>query len=775
MVSLRKNTTVWPIFSFSLLFLHFNCQFPVTFVQAASSVHIVYLGEKQHDNPAEVVSSHHDMLATLLGSKEAAKSSILYSYKHGFSGFAATLTESQAESIGDYPGVIRVIPNRIHKLHTTRSWDFLGLRSHDGKNFLSESKMGEDIIVGVIDTGIWPESKSFTDKGMSAIPSRWKGHCQHGESFNSTNCNRKLIGARWFIKGLAAEMKKPINTTESGEFLSPRDRLGHGTHTASTAVGRLVENVSYRGLAAGVARGGAPLSRLAIYKVCWEIGGGGCTDADLLKAFDQAIHDGVDILSVSIGLQVPLLPYVMHDGIAIGTFHSVAKGIAVVCSAGNEGPFSQTVENTAPWIINVAATTIDRAFPTAITLGNNHTLLGQSLATKTHDDEFHGIAYSDHIADKESIDSKDCQYGSLNSTLAAGKVILCFSIESSQTIADAAFAIHAAGGVGVIFAQSTDNLPVSCDLIPCIEVNYEVGTEILSYIRSTRSPVVKLGSTKSVIGKWKSPRVAYFSSRGPGSLAPTVLKPDIAAPGVNILAAYPPLENSDKFVIESGTSMACPHVAGIVALIKFLHPDWSPAAIKSALVTTASQTGTDGEAIIAEGGNRKPADAFDMGGGLVNPNKAANPGLIYDMNMGDYIQFLCSMGYSNSLISSAAKKNISCLINSRAVIDMNLPSICIPNLKRTVTISRTVTNVGPFNSSYTALVQSPHGFKVAIKPQILSFNSSTTTLSFKMTFSSTQKVHGDYSFGSLTWTDGSHYVRSPIVVRAIKFESYADM
>lgn len=191
--------------------------------------------------------------------------------------------------------------------------------------------------------------------------------------------------------------------------------------------------------------------------------------------------------------------------------------------------------------------------------------------------------------------------------------------------------------------------------------------------------------------------------------------------------------------------------------------------------TAASQTGTDGEAIIAEGGNRKPADAFDMGGGLVNPNKAANPGLIYDMNMGDYIQFLCSMGYSNSLISSAAKKNISCLINSRAVIDMNLPSICIPNLKRTVTISRTVTNVGPFNSSYTALVQSPHGFKVAIKPQILSFNSSTTTLSFKMTFSSTQKVHGDYSFGSLTWTDGSHYVRSPIVVRAIKFESYADM
>lgn len=303
-------------------------------------------------------------------------------------------------SIADFPGVIRVIPNRIHKLHTTRSWDFLGLHSHDGKNLLSESKMGEDVIVGVIDSGkdtvkyyslfnqwdfewidktdnagIWPESKSFTDEGMSAIPSRWNGHCQHGESFNSTNCNKKLIGARWFIKGFAAQLKKPINTTESGEFLSPRDGIGHGTHTASTAAGRLVENVSYRGLAAGVARGGAPRSRLAIYKVCWKISGIGCSDADLLKAFDQAIHDGVDVLSVSIGYQVPLFPYVKQDGIAIGSFHAVAKGITVVCSAGNEGPFSQTVENTAPWIINVAATTIDRAFPTAITLGNNHTLL----------------------------------------------------------------------------------------------------------------------------------------------------------------------------------------------------------------------------------------------------------------------------------------------------------------------------------------------------------------------------------------------------------------
>ncbi|XP_077248378.1 subtilisin-like protease SBT3.10 [Tasmannia lanceolata] len=253
-------------------------------------------------------------------------------------------------------------------------------------------------------------------------------------------------------------------------------------------------------------------------------------------------------------------------------------------------------------------------------------------------------------------------------------------------------------------------------------------------------------------------------------------KPDIAAPGVSILAAYPPTSvTEDGFAFDSGTSMACPHVAGIAALIKSLHKDWSPAAIKSAIVTTASQTGTDGEMIAAEGGNRKPADPFDIGRGLINPNKATDPGLIYDMSMGDYVQFLCSMGYKSSAISKVFAEATSCSKNRHSMLNLNLPSISIPNLTKTITILRTVTNVGPTNSVYKALVQPPHGIKVAVKPEILSFNSSITTIQFRMTFSSTRKVQGDYSFGSLTWTDGEHFVRSPIVVSAVKFELYADM
>lgn len=211
---------------------------------------------------------------------------------------------------------------------------------------------------------------------MGPIPSRWRGICQHGEQFNSTNCNRKLIGARWFSKGVVHELGKSINTTENLEFLSPRDGIGHGTHTTSTATGYFVRKANYKGLATGLARGGAPLSRLAIYKACWALLSGACSDADILKAFDKAIDDGVDILSLSVGSEIPLFSYVdRRDSIAIASFHAIRKGITVVCSAGNDGPFSGTVANTAPWLITVAATTIDRAFPTAIILGNNQTFL----------------------------------------------------------------------------------------------------------------------------------------------------------------------------------------------------------------------------------------------------------------------------------------------------------------------------------------------------------------------------------------------------------------
>ncbi|KAL2343503.1 hypothetical protein Fmac_004788 [Flemingia macrophylla] len=739
-----------------------------------SSVHIVYMGDKTYQNPQTTKRYHHKMLSSLLGSKEAAKNSILYSYRHGFSGFAARLTKHQAEAITKFPGVVSVIPNGIHKLHTTRSWDFMGIHHTTSKSAFSDSNLGEGTIIGVIDTGIWPESPSFNDEAMAQIPSRWKGVCQEGEHFNSTNCNKKIIGARWFLKGITSHTKKLLQGNNTNEYLSARDGIGHGTHTASTAAGYFVGNANYRGLASGLARGGAPLAHLAIYKACWNFSIGDCTDADILKAFDKAIHDGVDVLTVSLGLAIPLYSYVdQRDTIAIGSFHATSKGITVVCSAGNSGPISQTIANTAPWIVTVGASTIDRSFPAAVTLGNNRTVRGHSIDTGKHNLGSVGLTYSERIAlDPSDNLAKDCQSGSLNATMAAGKIVLCFSLSDEQDIISASLTVKEAGGVGLVYAKYHEDGLTQCDLFPCIKVDYEVGTQILTYIRRSRLPTASLSFPKTVIGKWISPRVASFSSRGPSSMSPTVLKPDIVAPGVDILAAFPPKGIiSSGFAFLSGTSMSCPHVAGIAALIKSKHPTWSPAAVRSALVTTASQSGTDGSVISEEGSTLKAADPFDVGGGHVEPKKAMDPGLIYDITTEDYTQFLCSMGHSSASISKVTKTTTCCKKEKHQALNLNLPSISVPNLKRAVTVKRTVTNVGNISAVYKALVKAPYGIKVRVEPQILSFSSGTRVLSFNVSFLSTQKLHGYYKFGSLTWTDGKHFVRIPIAVRTSQFES----
>lgn len=222
-----------------------------------------------------------------------------------------------------------------------------------------------------------PESKVFSDEGFGPIPTRWKGHCESGQLFNgTTDCNRKLIGAKWFVDGFLAENNQPFNTTDSPEYMSARDAIGHGTHTSTIAAGSFVGNASYRGLGLGTVRGGAPRARIAMYKVCWNVPAGQCSAADILKAFDEAIHDGVDLLSVSIGDPIPLFSDVDdREGINVGSFHAVVRGISVICAGGNSGPSSMSIENTSPWVLTVAASNIDRSLPTRLTFGNNMTIL----------------------------------------------------------------------------------------------------------------------------------------------------------------------------------------------------------------------------------------------------------------------------------------------------------------------------------------------------------------------------------------------------------------
>ncbi|XP_044336857.1 subtilisin-like protease SBT3.9 [Triticum aestivum] len=714
---------------------------------ASSKLYIVYMGEKKHDDPSAVTASHHDILTSVLGSKDESLKSIVYSYKHGFSGFAAMLTKTQARTLAKFPEVISVKPNTYHKAHTTRSWDFLGLghnKSPQQTDLLRKANYGEDIIIGVIDSGIWPESRSFDDNGYGPVQARWKGICQTGTAFNATTCNRKIIGARWYSEGINAMHLK-------GEYMPPRDFSGHGTHVASTIAGGEVQGVSYAGLATGMARGGAPRARLAIYKVLWGPNTA-ASDASILAAIDDAIHDGVDVLSLSLGGGAG------HE--FPGTLHAVLRGISVIFSAGNDGPAPQTVTNVMPWVTTVAASTMDRAFPTFISLGNKEKLVGQSLY-------YNSTLNSDDF--KELVHAGSCTEEWLASSNVTGKIVLCYApreapsmlprVELPRTINRTV----SAGAKGLIFAQynmnSLDSLTACKAGMPCIVVDYEIAQKIASYWENTENPIVKVSPTMTVVGDGVlSPRVASFSSRGPSPLYPGILKPDITTPGVSILAAV-----RGSYVLFSGTSMACPHVSAVTALLKSIHPDWSPAMIKSAIVTTASVTDGFGAPIEAETVPRKVADPFDFGGGHIDPDRASDPGLVYNVDAREYNKFFnCTIGLLHGCESYQ--------------LNLNLPSIAIPDLKDHVTVQRTITNVGAVGTTYHAVLEAPAGVVMSVEPSMITFaKGSSTSMTFRVSFTTRRRVQGGFTFGSLTWSDGNtHSVRIPVVVRTVIQDFVAD-
>ncbi|VVB11835.1 unnamed protein product [Arabis nemorensis] len=747
---------------------------------AESKVHIVYLGEKQHDDPEFVTQSHHQMLWSILGSKEDAHDAMVHSFRHGFSGFAAKLTNSQAKKIADLPEVVHVIPDRFYKLATTRTWDYLGVSTVNPKNLLNDTNLGEQMIIGLIDTGVWPESQVFNDNGIGPVPSHWKGGCESGENFDSSHCNKKLIGAKYFINGFLSEHES-FNFTESLDFISPRAYNGHGTHVATIAGGSYVPNTSYKGLAGGTVRGGAPRAHIAVYKTCWyldDLDSTLCSSADILKAMDEAIHDGVDVLSLSLGYEPLFAETDVRDAISTGAFHGVLKGITVVCAGGNAGPAAQTVINLAPWIITVAATTLDRSFATPMTLGNNRVILGQAIYTG-QELGFISLVYPENPGNSNQNFSGACERLNINPNhTMEGKVVLCFTTPPYDTsVSKAAGYVKRAGGLGVIIAGQPGNILKPClDDFPCVSVDYELGTNILLYIRSSGSPVVNIQTSRTLVGQPVGTKVATFSSRGPNPISAAILKPDIAAPGVSILAATTTNTtfNDRGFIFLSGTSMATPAISGVVALLKSLHRDWSPAAIRSAIVTTAWRTDPFGEQIFAEGSPRKLADPFDYGGGLVNPEKAAKPGLIYDLGLEDYVLYMCSVGYNDSSISQLVGKVTVCSNPKPSVLDFNLPSITIPNLKEEVTLTRTLTNVGPLESVYKVSVEPPSGVQVTVTPKKLVFNSRTKRISFKVRVSTTHKINTGYYFGSLTWSDSMHNISIRLSVRTQILPFYYD-
>ncbi|XVF79950.1 hypothetical protein PTKIN_Ptkin15bG0031300 [Pterospermum kingtungense] len=766
-----NSTSVTKMFNAMLLLLAFNIVV-ISTASADKQTYIVrmdktkitntYKGnskawhEAVFDSIADVSSQEEEVF-------EATPPELIYTYESAFFGFAAKLSAKHLEYLKKMDGFVSAIPDKMLSLHTTRSPQFLSLKGTKG--LWHVSNLHSDVIIGVVDSGIWPEHVSFHDHGMPPVPSRWRGICEKGTKFSPSNCNRKLIGARYFYGGYLAAGGK-INGTE--KYLSARDSSGHGTHTASTAAGNLVENANLFGLANGSAAGMRYTSRIAVYKVCWP----GCTSVDILAAIVQAIEDGVDVLSLSLGSVSEAEPY-YQDYLAIASFFAVKSGIFVTFSAGNTGPFKYTAVNTAPWIMTVAASTMDRSFPAIVKLGNGQIFEGSSLYTGKNIQPL-PIVYG-KTAGSEG--AEYCIPGLLNPKLVKGKIVICE--QGFISLASKGEQVKLAGGAGMLIVSFLgEDLATEVHVVPATLLGAIASEAVKKYVNSTKAPTASIAFKGTKYGS-RAPKVAMFSSRGPNLVGPDVIKPDVTAPGVDILAAWPARtspsvlkqdKRRDLFNIISGTSMACPHVSGIAALLKSKHRNWSPAAIKSALMTTAYTIDNRGKPIadLAFYGSATP---FALGSGHVDPIKASNPGLIYDITAEDYVEYLCSLKYKDSQISLFVE-GLKC---PRKVAmqpgDLNYPSFAV-NFKvkaqnvSSVAYKRTVTNVGIPRSSYKVSVEEPKGVSVIVRPKTLSFKKLGEKLSYKVSFIglSRKKKVGRPSFGSLVWLSGNYRVRSPIAV-----------
>ncbi|XP_072959752.1 CO(2)-response secreted protease-like [Typha angustifolia] len=746
-----------------------------------SESYVVYMGSSPKDgNPEVLQAAHLKMLSSIIPSEEKERISLTQSYHHAFKGFSAMLTEKEATLLSGHDGVVSVFRDRILELHTTRSWGFLdaesGLRSERLR--LRASK---DVIIGIIDTGIWPESPSFSDAGIGEIPSRWKGTCMEASDFKKTDCNRKLIGARYYSQAESAQL--PSNGSDIHKvtsFGSPRDSVGHGTHTSSTAAGSMVDNAGYYGLAQGVARGGSPSSRIAMYKACSL---GGCASSTVLKAIDDAINDGVDIISISIGMSSIFQSDFLNDPIALGAFHANQKGILVVCSGGNDGPDPFTVVNSAPWIVTVAASSIDRTFQSNIVLGNGNVLKGFAInfSNLSNSLQYPLVLGADVATEYTPVsEASNCYPGSLDTGKTAGKIVVC--VDNDPTVSRKVKKLVAEGAQAkglILIDDAEKGVPFDSGSFPFSEIGNDAGVQILNYINSTKKPMAVILPTKDVRDFKPAPVVAYFSARGPGGLTEAILKPDVMAPGVGILAASIPSaeigvvpvgKKPSNFAIKSGTSMACPHVAGAAAFVKSAHPKWSPSMIRSALMTTATTTNNLANPLTNSiGGN---ANFHDMGAGETSPLRALSPGLVFETTTEDYLNFLCYYGYKDQIIRKVSGTNFSCssTTSPELISNINYPSISIARFdgKKAVSVTRTVTNVGPPNSNYTATVDAPTGFMVKVSPERLVFTKRWRKNSYEITFSPTSASNKKgYEYGTLTWSDGAHSVRTVFAVNLV--------
>ncbi|WOL06491.1 subtilisin-like protease SBT2.5 [Canna indica] len=723
----------------------------------------------------------------------------LYSYHHLINGFAIHMSPEHVETLRRTPGVKCVEKDVKIKKLTTHTPQFLRLPTEVWPTGGGFDRAGEDIVIGFVDSGIYPSHPSFSAHNVEPygpLP-RYRGKCEVDPETKRDFCNGKIIGAQHFAK--AAIASGAFNPAV--DFPSPLDGDGHGSHTAAIAAGNNGIPVRMHGYEFGKASGMAPRARIAVYKALYRLFGGYVSD--VVAAIEQAVLDGVDVINLSVGPNSPpsTTKTTFLNPFDAALLSAVKAGVFVAQAAGNGGPFPKSLVSFSPWITTVAAAIDDRRYKNHLTLGNGKTLSGLGLSPATHGNKsFDLVAANDVMLDSSLMkyNPSDCQRPELLSrNNVEGKILLCgYSynfISGTASIKKVSETAKSLGAAGFIVAVENaypgtkfDPVPVET---PGILITDATKTkEIIDYYncstkRDWAGRPISFQATASIaegmtpILHKSAPQVAIFSSRGPdvkdfSFQDADVLKPDILAPGNLIWAAWAPngTDESDYigegFAMVSGTSMAAPHIAGIAALIKQKNTHWSPSAIKSALMTTATTWDRGGRPILAQqytGTERMTlvqATPFDYGSGAVDPKAALDPGLILDATYGDYIKFLCSVPD----VDPSEIKNITssaCNGTKGYPSDLNTPSITISRLEGTQTVKRTVTNVADTETYIITTRMSPEIALEASPPAMTVLTGASRQITVSLTVRS---VTGAYSFGEvLLKGDRGHKVRIPVV------------
>ena len=684
--------------------------------------------------------------------------------------FTANLTAGQAAKLAGAKGVQSVVPDEILHPDAVPSTEFLGLEGENGVwNAVGGiDAAGAGTVVGVIDTGIAPENPSFAGEPLGTSPGAdpylvdntvtftkadggvFKSARVTGEQWNNDDYSTKLIGAKYFSAGAAA-----TGYDFGSDHLSPRDADGHGSHTAGTAAGNHGVAAQVEGIDFGQISGVAPAAKVAAYKACFvgpdplvttdDI----CALSDLMSAINAAAGDGVDVINYSIGGGAATTTFATED---TAFFNAAAAGIFVAVSAGNDGPGASTADHASPWYTTVAASTIP-TYEGTVQLPNGFEEAGASISVPFGGSITAPVVYSGDVAlaGVSTAEAALCYLDRLDPAKVEGKIVVCdrgtnARVEKSQ-------AVDEAGGVGMILVNVTaGSLDNDFHSVPTVHLDAQYRTPLLDYVRNTADAEATLVGENTTGEETPTPVVAGFSSRGPmladGS---DILKPDISAPGVAILAPEYNAEGEDPtFGFKSGTSMSSPHIAGLAALYLGERPKATPAEIKSAMMTTAYDTvGADGQ---------PSADPFAQGAGHVDPTRFFEAGLIYDNGPAEWLQYL----QGKNLYDSGATP-----IDGS---DLNLASISIGSLSGPQTVTREVraTTAG----TYTAAVSVP-GLTAVVEPSSLTLAEGEKG-KFTVTFTKTTAEAEQWATGFLTWT-GPETVRSPIAVFPVTADAPQDV